>query len=174
MNNYTVVSFATPTYTKFLQRLAENCVKLGIPFHSDEYSDRGSRVANTCIKPEFIIKSLKELKTPVLWIDCDCRIEQKFEIPLLDADVGTVYNRVPHHKNRISGGLVWFNYSTGSQKLLNDWYQRCKKQTRLDHPLLCESIKALRKDVSITDITPFVVDKWTINGFDENKKHYTG
>ena len=62
MNEFKVVSFYTGNgvYAEMAGRLRESCDKFKIECDIEEYKDRGSWVDNCNIKPEFILKKIKQ------------------------------------------------------------------------------------------------------------------
>lgn len=120
--NVTVVSFYTPTwdYPAHARRLAAECDILGLPRRIVQRPDAGSYLANTRQKPAVILEALRELGTPVLWLDADGSILRRPDA--LRGDVDFMGRRMPLHRRRIwHVGTMFFNATTPALGLLEDW-----------------------------------------------------
>lgn len=122
----TVISFYTKTwqYQKHAERLKRECDRLGLASAIEERRDSGSWLANTRLKPEFILQKLVELKKPVLWLDVDASIRSlPLELSLpMDCDFMGVHQRIGPRRTWHVGTMV-FNYSTESISLLERWVE---------------------------------------------------
>lgn len=120
----TVITFYTPTweYATYAARLGQQCVDLGVPFYSKEYKPAENWLANTRIKPRFILESLQLLKRPVLWIDADGSL---YKQPTYF--VGNYPYDFAARRKQIPDGRIWhvgtmfFNYTEKALTFLAAW-----------------------------------------------------
>lgn len=119
----TVISFYTNDwkYPQFAKKLVADCNRIGVPNRIEERRSTGSYLRNTCMKPKFILDKLVELKSPVLWIDCDgslCREPTFFHG--LDCDMAA--KRMPATRARTwHVGTLWLNYTPAALAFMERW-----------------------------------------------------
>lgn len=119
----TVISFFTKDwkYHQYANDLERDCINLGIPYKIEELRSTGSYLKNTCLKPRFILDKLKELRSPVLWIDCDGSLLQ-WPIYFYQLEVDFAAKRMPFHKARTwHVGTMWFNYTPAVLSFIERW-----------------------------------------------------
>lgn len=126
---FTVISFYTKDwlYKKHAMRLMADCRRLDLPFSIEERQSTGSYLKNTCIKPFFIREKLRELQSPVLWVDCDGSIikEPSFFYGL-DCDFAA--RKKPENCNRTwHVGTMWFNYNVNVMNFIDAWCRNTGK-----------------------------------------------
>lgn len=126
----TLISFYTKDwqYPKHATRLASECEALGIPYVIEELPSTGSYLKNTCLKPQFILDKLQQLKSPVLWVDVDASV---FQYPQLldallefywDTNVDFAARKMPEERNRTwHVGTMWFNCTSNMIDFLEHW-----------------------------------------------------
>ena len=127
-----IISFYTKswTYEQHAKRLREECDRLGLRHHIAELPDTGGWISNTRLKPEFIRKSLNELKEPVLWVDVDgsiCRHPTFLSLPTSLDFMGRHQRTGPKRTWHV--GTMFFNYTDKITKLLDHWCERSKNGT---------------------------------------------
>lgn len=126
----TLISFYTKDwqYPQHAKRLKRECDTLGIPNLIQELPSTGSYLKNTCLKPQFILDKLKELKSPVLWVDVDASI---FQYPqccdallefYFDKSVDFAARPMSPERDRTwHVGTMWFNYKPNVIEFLEKW-----------------------------------------------------
>lgn len=120
---FTVISFYTQDwkYPQFARRLIHDCHCLDIPHRIEERLSTGSYLRNTCMKPKFIWEKLIELKSPILWIDCDGSLcERPTFFDGLDCDMAA--KRMPPARVRTwHVGTLWLNYTPAVMSFMERW-----------------------------------------------------
>lgn len=140
----TLISFYTKDwqYPQHAKRLKRECDALGIPSVIQELPSTGSYLKNTCLKPQFILDKLKELKSPVLWVDVDGSVLQKpkltykidvtsLESPRqeyaespLSSGFDFAARRMAETRSRTwHVGTMWFNYTPAMIEFLEKWIE---------------------------------------------------
>lgn len=119
----TVISFYTNDwkYPQFAKKLIHNCEMLDIPHQIEERRSTGSYLRNTCMKPRFIWEKLSEVKSPVLWIDCDgslCAMPTFFFG--LDCDMAAK-RMAPTRTRTWHVGTLWVNYTPAAMEFMRRW-----------------------------------------------------
>lgn len=118
----TICSFWTKdwSYEKHAVRLKSECIKLGLAHHIKELPSTGDYLANTRMKPRFVLYTMLELKTPLLWIDVDGSILKR---PVdLRSDVDFMARRMPESRGRTwHVGTLFFNHTPAALELLRSW-----------------------------------------------------
>jgi len=97
-----IVSCYTPSYAAVVQPLQQSLKDLGLSAHLETVCDRGSWLANTWIKPRFLLDVLDGLTylqgESICWVDADARV-LKPPKPLEDlagVDLALVVEYKPH------------------------------------------------------------------------------
>ena len=129
MNEFKIISFHTNNgiYAEMAKRLKDSCKKFNIDCDIEKYDDRGSWVDNCNIKPEFILKKLKEDDVEcVIWIDSDGKL-MNYPYLFLDTPMDFGIRAEPGARKKIPAGreeielpknwpshidLMWFNSGT--------------------------------------------------------------
>lgn len=121
----TLISFFTKdaNYPQHAKRLSKECEKLGVPYKIEELPSTGSYLKNTCLKPNFILEKLKELKSPVLWVDVDASI---YKFPDLCRNLSDYCDfaarpMAEHRKRTWHVGTMWFNYTPSMIAFIEEW-----------------------------------------------------
>lgn len=116
-----LISFYTEDwlYPYYAMSLKKDCEDLKIPHIIEKLPTTGSYLKNTCMKPQFILDKLKELKKPVLWVDCDGSV-------LRPPIFSTNFDFAAKRKAKSSGrtwhvGTMWFNYTPAMIKFIEEW-----------------------------------------------------
>lgn len=188
-SDYTFIAFATETptrYADYLHRLQENCREFDIPLASEiipnpvnesGYQKRRpgdiglSFKDDVCrYKPVFIRKKLKELKKPVIYLDCDSLFFDGFNMPQFDFDIGIVKRTSGSMGvSDIVAGCIAFNTTQAAWAFLECWHWLCDFRGLCptgDHRrflatrVLMTKRKPLYKE---QDLTPVLTDKLIFN-----------
>jgi hypothetical protein len=119
----TLISFYTKDwkYPQYAAALQVDCERLGVPYKIQCLESTGSYLKNTCLKPQFILDKLEQLKSPVLWVDCDASLLGK---PVCDYGVDFAARRMPETRDRTwHVGTMWFNYTPTMIKFVKRWIE---------------------------------------------------
>ena len=121
----TVISFYTPDwkYPEYANLLKEDCNRLGLDFSIEQLLGHGEYVKNCNIKPKFIRDKIRQLKSPVLWVDVDGSLLKTPEL-LLSHQIDNYDIAGCHPANnteRIHVGSIWFNYTDATLDFLDAW-----------------------------------------------------
>jgi len=119
----TLISFYTKDwkYPQHAQRLCGECEQLGVPCVIEELPTTGSYLKNTCLKPQFILDKLEELKSPVLWVDVDASL---FKYPCFEDRVDFAARRMAETRKRTwHVGTMWFDYTVHMIAFLKRWIE---------------------------------------------------
>jgi hypothetical protein len=128
MNNYpTVISFYTDTweYPTYARKLLANCNTLGLQSFISVVDDTGDWLANTRLKPKYILDTLKRLEGPVLWVDVDGSILKQPNI--LMGDISFDFAARKMHNTRQKEwhvGTLFFNYNERALAFLEKWNEQ--------------------------------------------------
>ena len=138
----TLISFYTNDwkYPQHAERLKAECESFGVPYKIEQLKSTGSYLKNTCLKPQFILDCLNDLKSPVLWVDVDASLLGKPETPIKRnyVDVFDGYEiksvevlgelpdfaakRMSEERDRTwHVGTMWFNYKPNVIEFLEKW-----------------------------------------------------
>ncbi len=149
MNNQPlVVSYyaeKTP-YEKETEDLITSCKKFGYECVIEAIPDRGSWSANSCYKPEFILKCLEKYNRPLIWVDADSLFFQSptiFENCKADVALRINDNVAADSPLKILSSTIFINNTASSKKLLNFWKAECEKLLKKEGTVLDQV--ALRK-----------------------------
>lgn len=143
----TLISFYTPDwkYPHHAERLKRECEALGVPYKIEELKSTGSYLRNTCLKPQYILDCLKELKSPVLWVDVDASLLRR-EMFYIQADFAA-RPMSPDRDRTWHVGTMWFNYTPAMIEFLEKWIENtgnlsdesALEKTWQDHGFLIET-----------------------------------
>lgn len=144
----TIISFYTNTweYPRYAKRMEKNCEKLGLSSHIVEIPDAGNWLANTRKKPQFILETLSELKTRVLWIDADGSIVKKPEL-LREGypfDIA-LKKREPRGDRMWQVGTMYFTYNNRVLDFLKEWCDVANSEEHSDELALDKLWKSNHK-----------------------------
>lgn len=118
--------------------------------------------ANCLYKPQIILNTLEETKTPVIWIDADCYVN---ELPVEfdgfeEHDIGFVVRT--HDYKTPHAALIYFNYNDNVKRFMKKWIEKCncqienalnKKYDAGDHCQLIDTFHEL-KDINYGFASP--------------------
>lgn len=121
---YIIVSFATPEYLKYKERVGPECMV-------EEIAGFKTKKSAYVYKPTFIKEKLSHYKKPVAWIDVDSIIHEKPEFDLFNFDVGFVHRESSDGVHPITSAFVLFNYTKRAFKFLEVWEYLCKNEDLL-------------------------------------------
>jgi hypothetical protein len=131
----TVVSFYTDDweYPQYAEKLKQDCSRLGLRKYIIRKEDSGGWLANTRLKPIFILESLMRLREPLLWIDVDGSLLKMPE--LLQSGHGIDIAIRPKPKGRSRKwhvGTMYFNYTSATIGFLQEWCEHIKGHKESD------------------------------------------
>jgi len=146
---YKLISFysepqAGTYYTDASVRMKKSCDRLDIPCNIEERENRGDWMANTKMKPHYILEQWELSDVPVLWVDVDCKIHQKPDLSeYLDVDFAAAEFQGVSRLDpplKIMGITLFFNKTAGAKLLLERWCDVCDAPNELhgDHRLLSD------------------------------------
>jgi hypothetical protein len=146
-----IISFYTNDweYPDHAARMADDCKNLGLDYHIEEKESTKDYIKNTAIKPFFVKECLETFKRPVLWVDVDGLLLQDPGLTNMSSDFAApeYFNKQQIDRDW-AVSILWFNYTTGSIKLIDDW---CKcSENRTDEAGFDLAWKNLK-----TEITPY-------------------
>lgn len=123
----TVISFYTKDwrYSEYASKMRKDCDLLQIDNVIEELPSTGSYLKNTCLKPRFILDKLKQLKSPVLWVDVDAKIMKRPDIFCID-DFDKRYDfaakKMSEQRTRTwHVGTIYCNYTHAMIQFLEEW-----------------------------------------------------
>lgn len=121
-----VVSFYTPDYQGEAARLAASCEKFRLRCVVVPMPDQGSWERNCAAKGPFVLRCLKELRSPVLWVDADAAIQHPLQLDFVeDYDFAVFRGDEGGDRCRFRSGTVWFNKTMEAETLADLWAQLC-------------------------------------------------
>lgn len=152
----TLISFYTKDwqYPQHAKRLAAECDALGMPCVIEELPSTGSYLKNTCLKPQFILDKLRELKSPVLWVDVDASL-----LWFPDTSYYKCFNydfaarRMSPERNRTwHVGTMWFNYTPVMIEFLERWIENTGNLS--DESALEKTWQQFGATIDVVDLPP--------------------
>jgi len=147
----TVISFFTNDweYPEHAKRLKRECGILKLDCLIKERPGAGGYLENTCMKPFFILESLKELKRPVLWVDVDASIyKQPVFCKNLDADFAA-RPKAAGMSRKWHVGTLWFNYTPKAIAFLEKW---CEMSHRLSDESALQDLWETNPDIKCKEL----------------------
>lgn len=150
-----VVSFYTHDwqYPTHANRLQQECESLGLDYRIEEHQSRGGYIENSCIKPFFLRKCLREECRPILWIDVDGSI---FKPPIFFLDDGFDFQARkmnPEQRKRIwHVGTIYLNPTPATMAFVDAWCERTGDMT--DESALDQTWKSREWNLRTRDIPP--------------------
>jgi len=132
---YKVISFYTEFdpnskyYTHHAKRLIGECKNFNIDHHIVEVPSMGNYYANTRMKPQFVLDAMNEFKTPLIWLDVDSYITRPIDVKSYYAHdfAGVKRNLKDSIDYPIFAHCLYFNNTSSSIKLLNEWVRLCSE-----------------------------------------------
>lgn len=114
-------------YTECSKRLIKQLNYFNLSNQIENIDFKDSNYQNiTLSKPNYILKKLKKLKEPVLWIDIDCYFVHRLDdFSFLSGDVGCFVRE--HDGQTPHAAMIYFNYNDNAIKFLETWRDKCKK-----------------------------------------------
>lgn len=154
----------TPYETVIKETLLPSLHKFNLEHHIGEYEDRGSWVANTAIKGEFILECLTKFKRPICFLDSDAYINKYPDLFFkLSENIDLAYllfNWYGHWRNQpentskmelLSGTMV-FNYNDKIISLCKEWIEATQKNLNIWEQKVLENIVNSKKDLNIYNL----------------------
>ncbi len=139
-NHPLIVSYYTEEtpYEKEAGDLIASCKKFGLEYEIEAIPNKGSKEANCCFKPEFLLNCLEKYNRPIVWTDIDSMF---FQNPTIfedcKADVALRINdNVPVDSPlKILSNTMFINNTASTKKLLNFWKKECEKLLKQEGPV---------------------------------------
>jgi hypothetical protein len=156
MNNnaYHIISFYTdadPSKSTYYKdnylRLKQEIDNIGIPYSIDELPSKKDYMENCLRKPKYILEKIKQLNTPVLWMDIDCYIND-YPHDFIDTNYDICVSIREKRSNEIipESCFVYFNNTQESINFINDWSHAAENAIRdLDHLILIDLYNYYKK-----------------------------
>ncbi len=130
--NPLIVSYFTKNtlYEKDAARLRRSCEQFGLPFQIEGIEPFGKWHEHICYKPIFILKKLKELKQPLLWIDADGEVVEKLPLQPFDCDLSIrTFTHFPKdHPSHLLTATIFIDYTPESLSLIEAWAEACQQK----------------------------------------------
>lgn len=159
----TLISFYTNDwkYPQYARSLKADCERVGISSKIEELPSTGSYLKNTCLKPQFILDKLHELKSPVLWVDVDASILSKPTL-FLGCEWGHDFSarRMPEERTRTwHVGTMWFNYTPSMILFMQRWIENTGNLS--DESALDRTWQEIGETITTSDLPPqyFYIEK---------------
>jgi hypothetical protein len=160
-------------YKNFALSLADKCKRFGVTYDISELESRSNYGANCLMKPEFILKKIKEYRAPLIWMDCDTDFKLPFsQFNNIKEDIGLATHS--GDMEGIKASPVYFNYTPGSFKILREWVVHTRAAyvrgiNELDHDALKHYVlPVLNGQYSVFLLSDnwndFVNGKYIVNG----------
>ncbi len=125
-----VISYFTRNtfYEKDAEHLRRSCERMGLEYSIEGIESFGKWHNHVCFKPIYILKKMKELKRPLLWIDADAEVVQKPNFSLFDCDIGVhLFEGLPtDHPCYLFAGTIYLDYNARTVSVVNLWAEECK------------------------------------------------
>lgn len=158
----TLISFYTKDwkYPQHAERLKRECESFGVPYKIDPLKSTGSYLKNTCLKPQFILDCLNELKAPVLWVDVDASLLGKPSCFYCDIEHDFAARRMSEHRDRTwHVGTMWFNYTPSMISFIERWIENTGNLS--DESALDKTWKDIGGTITTADLPPqyFYIEK---------------
>jgi hypothetical protein len=117
-------------YEEEIKDLARSCKNLNLEFSFVGYKSLGSWEKNCCFKAKFILKKIKELKKPILWVDADGLILKKpvFDDSFFNSDISICPKYASKKIISLHSGTIFINYTKNAISLLKAWDKECQMQ----------------------------------------------
>ena len=164
MNRFTVLAFYTEQtpYEQVMQDyLLPSLKKFELPHIIKKVKNQGSWHKNTCLKPYLIEEAFKETKEDTLvMLDADTTVEayptlfneipEEFDIAVHYLDWDSWYLQKEHISELMSCTLFIRN-NERTKKLLKNWKERLKKETKFEQLVLQDVIKE-QTDIKVYEL----------------------
>lgn len=114
-------------------------------------------------KPTFIKDMLKGFNHTILWIDADCEILDKFNLPDGEWDIGLVPHPIERNRKNFTpycGAFIAFKPTDRAKNLLDSWENMCKWNLPIgDHERLIWTLAILKDRITIVNLLPELRNK---------------
>lgn len=121
-------------YEDLANRLRASLDLFGLPHRIEPIESRGSWVANTGLKSEFIARAWRESEGPICWIDADAEL---LRAPQFVFDSPFDFAIVRRHGWYDISSLVYFGKSAAIGEMIENWSSLCNRHRNIwDQPLL--------------------------------------
>ena len=148
------------TYQECAERLSASCTQFNLRKSIEAVDTHGSWLDTVKQKPTWILRTLMDVREPVLWLDADCEL---IKFPSLlyssgadfaaynwraDPESGKCFEYDPN-RLEVSGGVMLFGYSAAAIELLLRWNDAVQENCceRGTDPLLSAVFNATRPPV---------------------------
>lgn len=162
MSKPLVISFYTNDweYPQHAQRMTKDCQDLGLEYHIEQKESTRDYIRNTAIKPLFVRESLHRFQRPVLWVDVDGILLKDPGLSDISADFAACeYLNKQNLDRDWAVSVLWFNYSPGSLKLVDEWCASIDHGT--DEAAFDIAWKKLKGQVAVHQLpTHYLFSKW--------------
>jgi len=184
MNKWTLISYYTEnTYYEDVARehiLASLENYLNIEHRILSVPNLGDWQKNTHYKAKFIKEQLQTLQRPVVFVDCDARIEQYPSLfDSLECDLAFHTWVIRHSRTDLLSGTMYFNYNDIVLSLLDDWIEELNKTTEWEQRVLAKVVKKWEGRIKVFDLPgsyckifdrmPHVTEKPVIQHFQKSR-----
>jgi hypothetical protein len=133
--NFRIVAYYTKDtpYETLVPIFEKPLLNMNVDYTIKGVPNRGEWVANTCIKPEFILEMLDTFPQNIVYIDIDA-IVRKYPIlfDTLDADIAVHYL----HDKELLSGTIFLRNNEIVRKLLKMWILSVKSKLTWDQKAL--------------------------------------
>lgn len=121
-------------YEDLANRLRTSLDKFGLPHRIEAIASRGSWVANTGLKSEFIAKAWQESEGPICWVDADAEI---LRAPQFVFDSPFDFAIVRRKGWYDISSFVYFGKAPAVGEMIQNWSELCNVHRNIwDQPLL--------------------------------------
>jgi len=172
---YTLISYSTShpvTYRKGLNKLRKSCRGFNIPYYLwliDQVSFPASGWLQTVLyKPTFIKTALHGFNDTIVWMDADCELLDKFDLPEGGWDIGVVPHQLLRNRLRFTPWIISImavRPTEQAKKLLGFWEHICqwdvfggRYAVCSDHERLMWAL-AIMPEVKVKNILPYLRGK---------------
>lgn len=161
-------------YRRYLNHTRKRCKDLGVPHHLQLMDSRvhagfSGWLNKVLYKPTFIKEMLYGWNDNIVWIDADCRILDKFDLPNGDWDIGVVPHQITRNRLHFTPwvvSLLAVRPTTRAKKLLDFWEHLCQwdvlgkpEAVCSDHERFIWVLAAMGDQVRVQNILPQVRGK---------------
>ena len=151
-------------YSSCGKKLKERLDELGVRSSIEEMESFNDYMLNCLQKPKFMLKSLKESKEPIIWLDVDVTVnELPTELSDLDDDVDMAFSLREHDLKTPHSAIIYMNYNDKVIQFLENWVEKCDskvkdsvvgKYTLTDHEQLILSVQENKFGLNIKFFPP--------------------
>ena len=158
----TYISYFTENtpYEEVIKSLEVSLQKFSLPYKFYSRPSLKDWDKNARQKAEVIGTALRELRSPVVWLDADAEVNQE---PVL---FNTIKEDFGSHIRNLNGFsfftcTLFFNYTPASLWLVDEWRRRCESGERINPRIkLPEPYKKISPTSSIADQGPLANAYW--------------